>query len=92
MAKTITIYSRNQCASCSMVKSWLQSKQVGYTEINLDEKPELTQYVIDLSGAMTVPVVVIGDEQAGDDEKEVIVGWQPGRLMPAVQQLMGQAA
>lgn len=85
MAKTLTIYSRDQCASCHMVKTWLKTKNLAYQEVNLDEKPELTQYVIDLSHAMTVPVIVVEDKENPESAKEIVVGWQPARMVAAVQ-------
>ncbi|MGH7196593.1 MAG: glutaredoxin family protein [Candidatus Saccharimonadales bacterium] len=82
MAKTITIYTTNTCAYCVMVKKWLTGKGLPYSEVNLDEQPELRQEVITMSGAMTVPVTVVEDE-AGS--KDITVGWNPGKLASAVQ-------
>jgi glutaredoxin len=64
-----------------MVKKWLQSKNLSYDEINLDEKPELRAEVMKISGGMTVPVTVV---TKNDDSKDVIVGWNLSKLVPAV--------
>lgn len=80
--KKITIYTTNTCAYCEMVKKYLTSKGQTYTVINLDEQPELRQSVIEMSGAMTVPVILVEDEQS--DIKNITVGWNPGKLAAAI--------
>ena len=81
MPKHIAIYTTNTCSYCVMVKRWLQSKDMAYEEINLDENPERRQEVLEMSGAMTVPVTIV---TKNDDSKEVVVGWNLAKLAPAV--------
>lgn len=80
--KTITVYTTNDCASCSMVKKWLTMKKHEFTVINLDDKPELRQQVIEMSGAMTVPVIVVEDPESA--VKNITVGWNPAKLAAAI--------
>ncbi len=82
MSKQVTIYTTNTCAYCVMVKKWLTSKGQTYQEVNLDEKPELRQKVIDLSGQMAVPVTVVSDMDGNN--QEIAVGWNPGKLAAAL--------
>jgi glutaredoxin len=81
MAKNITIYTTNTCAYCVMVKKWLSSKNMSYDEVNLDTNPERAQEAIEISGQMAVPVTVITKD---DDSKEVVVGYNLAKLVPAV--------
>ena len=81
MAKKITVYTTNTCAYCVMVKRYLDSKQQAYDVVNLDEHPEERQKVIEMSGAMTVPVTVISNENS---EPHITVGWSPGKLAAAI--------
>lgn len=81
MPKNITMYTTTTCAYCVMVKKWLHSKNLAYEEVNLDEKPELRNDVIKISGGLTVPVTVVTKQ---DDSTEVIVGWNLAKLVPAV--------
>ncbi len=81
MPKHIAIYTTNTCAYCVMVKRWLQSKDMAFEEINLDVNPERRQEVLEMSGAMTVPVTIV---TKNDDSKEVVVGWNLAKLAPAV--------
>jgi glutaredoxin len=81
MAKNITIYTTNTCAYCVMVKKYLSSKNMSYDEVNLDTFPERAQEAIEISGQMAVPVTVITKD---DDSKEVVVGYNLAKLVPAV--------
>lgn len=82
MSKQVTIYTTNTCAYCVMVKKWLATKGQAYSEVNLDEQPELRQMVIELSGGMTVPVTVVTDDTT--DQQNITVGWKPGELAAAL--------
>lgn len=79
--KKITIYTTSTCAYCDTVKKWLASKGHTYTVVNMDDKPEVRQQIIETSGAMTVPVTIVEDD-AG--HKNVTVGWNPAKLAAAV--------
>lgn len=81
MVKNITIFTTNTCAYCVMVKKYLQSKGLGYDEVNLDQSPERQAEALQLSGALTVPVTVITKQ---DDTREVVVGYNLAKLAPAV--------
>jgi glutaredoxin 3 len=86
MAKTVTIYTTNTCAYCEMVKKFLKGKNVPFNVVNMDEEPnEVRQRVIEMSGAMTVPVVVVADEDDAEAPKNITVGWNPAKLAAAVQ-------
>ncbi len=81
MVKNITIFTTNTCAYCVMVKKYLTNKGIGYEEVNLDQNPERQAEAQRLSGALTVPVTVVTHQ---DDSQDVIVGFNLGRLAPAV--------
>jgi len=81
MVKSITIFTTNTCAYCSMVKKWLDTKGLGYEVVNLDQNPERQAEALRLSGALTVPVTVVTKQ---DDSQEVVVGFNLAKLAPAV--------
>lgn len=81
--KKITVYTTNSCAYCEMVKRFLNGKGVEFNVVNLDEEaPEVRQKLIEMSGAMTVPVIVVEDIE--NDKTDITVGWNPGKLASAV--------
>ena len=81
MPKNVTIFTTNTCGYCQMVKKYLGAKGVAYEEVNLDTFPERQSEAISLSGAMTVPVTVVTQN---DDSRDVIVGYNLAKLAPAV--------
>jgi glutaredoxin len=64
-----------------MVKKYLGAKGFSYDEVNLDRNPERQAEALKISGALTVPVTIVTKQ---DDSQEVIVGYNLGRLAPAV--------
>jgi glutaredoxin 3 len=81
MPKNVTIFTTNTCAYCAMVKKYLNAKGVAYEEVNLDQNPERQAEALSLSGALTVPVTVVTQD---DDSKDVVVGYNLAKLAPAV--------
>jgi len=61
----IQIYTTQWCGYCVRAKALLDSKQLAYEEIFLDEDPAFRQTVFDLSGQWTVPLVLIDGEPIG---------------------------
>ena len=67
----VTIYSKNNCVQCKMTKRFLDTTQVEYREINLDEQPEYIDHVKNL-GFNAAPVV--------QTQTEAFSGFQPAKL------------
>lgn len=86
MAKTISIYTTNTCVYCTQVKKFLESKGLSYTLINLDEVPERTNELLELTGQLAVPVTVVEDAEA--ETKDVTIGWNPAKLTTAVASMV----
>lgn len=71
MANKITIFSKNNCMQCKMTKKLLDKEGADYQEINIDERPDMIDYVKDL-GFSAAPVVKAGDI--------IFSGFQPANL------------
>lgn len=56
----ITIYTTRICAFCHALKQYLDSLKVKYDEVKVDETPDGSQKLIDVSGQMGVPVTDFG--------------------------------
>ena len=52
----ITVYTKNNCASCTFTKRKLQELGVNYKEINVDENLEALEYLMEC-GFRSLPVV-----------------------------------
>ena len=58
----ITIYTTKTCGYCKATKAFLTEHTVPFTEIDVGADQEKAREMIEVSGQMGVPVIVIGDE------------------------------
>jgi mycoredoxin len=67
MNDQITMYSTTWCGYCRRLKSQLEREGIGFTEVDIEQKPEAAEYVMSVNGGnQTVPTVVVvgpGGEQ-----------------------------
>lgn len=68
----IKIYSTPSCPYCKLAKDYLTSKGVSYEDIDVSSNPAAAQEMVELSGQMGVPVIVINGE--------VIVGFDKAKI------------
>jgi alkyl hydroperoxide reductase subunit F len=61
----IEIYSKDWCPYCAKAKSLLESKQLGYSEIDITTDRVREQEMIERSGRRTVPQIFIDGEPIG---------------------------
>jgi glutaredoxin-like YruB-family protein len=60
--KKVVIYSTPTCPYCKRAKDYLSQKGISYTDINVAQDKEKAKEMIDKSGQMGVPVIIIDDE------------------------------
>jgi glutaredoxin-like YruB-family protein len=77
----VTIYSTPTCAYCKAAKQFFTEKNIAYTEIDVAAKPDEAQKMIEKSGQMGVPVIIVEK----DGKEEIIVGFDKPKLV----QLLG---
>jgi len=61
----IIIYTAHRCGYCVMAKRLLDSKNVTYTEINVDEQAGMREEMMTRTRRRTVPQIYIGDFHVG---------------------------
>ncbi|MEI8235777.1 MAG: glutaredoxin 3 [Methylococcaceae bacterium] len=61
----ILIYTAHRCGYCVMAKRLLDSKNVIYTEINVDEQAGMREEMMTRTRRRTVPQIYIGDFHVG---------------------------
>lgn len=72
MQKEVTIYSTPTCHFCHMAKEFFKEKNIAYTEHDVASDLEQRKIMIDKSGQMGVPVIIIGDElTVGFDQAKI---------------------
>lgn len=77
MTKSITIYSTPTCVYCRATKDFFKEHNISYTEYNVAADSERVKEMVQKSGQMGVPVIIITNESG---EEEVVVGFNKTRL------------
>jgi glutaredoxin 3 len=72
-APEVFIYSTPSCHFCAMTKAFLQLHEIPYTEFNVAADPTKRAEMIQKSGQMGVPVIVINGN--------LIVGYNKPKIM-----------
>jgi glutaredoxin 3 len=78
MAK-ITVYTTEPCSFCRRVKDLLTARGLPFDEVNLAKDPEGRAQLLQRTGMMSFPQVVVGDEIVGGF-RETIEADRSGRL------------
>jgi glutaredoxin 3 len=73
----VTIYTTPSCHFCHMAKEYFKANNVAYTEHDVANDADKRKEMIDKSGQMGVPVILIGEE--------MVIGFNK----PKVVQLLG---
>lgn len=74
--KSVTIYSTPSCHFCHEAKEYFDANNVTYTDHNVVEDADKRQEMVDRSGQMGVPVIIVGD---GEDA-EIVVGFDKEKI------------
>lgn len=73
----VTIYSTKTCPFCKMEKAYLDSKNISYKNIYVDEDQKAAEEMIKISGQMGVPFTVI---EKDDGSKVTILGFEKEKI------------
>jgi len=76
MSKTVTVYSTTTCGYCQAAKDFLKANNVEYNEVDVGANQDKAREMIEKSGQMGVPVIIIDD----NSNEEIIIGFDQNRL------------
>jgi glutaredoxin 3 len=79
MSKNVTVYTTEHCPFCIRAKQLLDTRGVEYDEINLERDPRGRQELVDKTGMMTFPQILVGGELIGGFS-ETLAADRSGRL------------
>ena len=65
MSASVLIYLTEWCPFCQRAKALLKKKNVNFTEVDVDDRPELRSWLVSSSGQRTVPQVFINGQPVG---------------------------
>lgn len=74
--KPVTIYTTPTCGYCKAAKEFFQENSIEYSEIDVAADQGKAREMIEKSGQMGVPVIMIGEEGAQD----IVVGFDKNKL------------
>ena len=72
--KNVTIYSTPSCHFCHMAKDYFKENNIAYTEYNVASDLEKRKEMVEKSGQMGVPVIIIGEELTVGFDKAKLAG------------------
>jgi glutaredoxin-like YruB-family protein len=70
--KNIRVFSTPTCVYCIVLKKWLDEKGVSYNEVDVSQDEEAQKEMVQKTGQMGVPVIMI--------DEEVVVGFDKERI------------
>jgi glutaredoxin 3 len=77
----VVVYTTEPCGFCRTAKALLNARGVAYTEINLAKDPSGRAELVEKTGMMTFPQIVIEGEVIGGFQ-ELMRADSAGRLKP----------
>jgi len=64
-AGTVTMFTTTWCGYCRRLKSQMQREGIGFTEIDIEARPEAADVVMSVNGGnQTVPTLIFPDGSA----------------------------
>ncbi len=72
----VTIYTTQTCGYCRAAKEFMTENNVAYAEIDVGADRQKARDMIEKSGQMGVPVIVVNR----DGREDVIVGFDQNRI------------
>jgi len=72
--KKVEIYSTESCHFCRMAKEFFAANNISFTDYNVGTDTTKRAEMIEKSGQMGVPVIVI-------DDKDIVVGFDKNALI-----------
>ena len=75
----VVVYTTDPCSFCNRVKQLLQARGIEYTEVNLARDPAGRAQLVERTGMMSFPQVVIRGDVLGGFQ-ETLQADQTGRL------------
>jgi glutaredoxin-like YruB-family protein len=66
----VTVYSTKGCPNCKMAKEFLKSRNVDYEDVDVAESREAQDLIIEKTGYIGVPVIMVGGEYVVGFDRE----------------------
>ena len=77
---TVIVYTTDPCSFCARVKGMLKTRGVDYAEVNLSKDPSGRLELVQRTGMMSFPQIVVGERLVGGFNELLAAAEQDGRL------------
>jgi glutaredoxin 3 len=77
--KHVMVYTTERCSLCTSAKALLERRGISYTEVNLAKDPDGRAELVERTGMITFPQIVI-DERPIGGFRELLAADREGRL------------
>jgi glutaredoxin 3 len=77
--RPVTVYTTDRCSLCISAKALLERRGIGFEEVNLARDPDGRARLSNVTGMITFPQIVIGEETVGGFA-ELLAADREGRL------------
>ena len=78
MANKVEIYTTPSCEFCKQAKEYMKENEINYKDYDVKESAEKRQEMIEISGQMSVPVIVV--------DEDMMVGFDAEKLEEMVKE------
>jgi len=82
--KKVEFYSADWCPFCMRATALLDSRGIEYEEVNVDRIPGFREKLVEMTGRMTIPQIIIDGEPVGGYD-DIAALDRAGELLPLVQ-------
>jgi glutaredoxin 3 len=82
--KNVIVYSADWCPFCTRAKALLKSREIPFEEINVDRVPGFREKLVEMTGRMTVPQIMVDGEPIGGFD-DIAALDRNGELLALVQ-------
>lgn len=80
--KHVTIYTTPTCGYCKLAKEFFKEHSVAYAEYDVAADSSKADEMVQKSGQMGVPVIVVSDEDGSNEQ--TIIGFDKPQLASAL--------
>ena len=91
MSAEVLIYVTGWCPYCVSAKQLLRRKKAAYTEIDVDDRADLREWLVTATGQRTVPQIFINGQSVGGFSDLSALD-RAGKLDPLLAEPAGEAA
>jgi glutaredoxin 3 len=67
-APPVVMYTKSWCPYCERARALLKSKNLAFTEVDIESQPEQREEMVRRSGRRTVPQIFIGARHIGGSD------------------------